>query len=345
MLDNTNGLVVNNYDAGVGIHLGNGLDDAVYDYSTGGNTITVGSGNGDFVYDITGPNDSITLGNGLGDVVADSSAGGNTITLGQGNGDGAFVSGVGDTIALGNGALDQVGLNGGGGDTVTVGNGAGVALGDYSTGGNSITLGNGAGDLVYDPAYLVFGPISLGDAITVGNGPNDVVYELNPIASTVHVGAGAGDTVYLLTGAAGPYISLFLATVTFGGPNATLDFNYIGAGGASFATPTLASQTFVSTSTLDVIKGLTVAGDSIVLNAGNTDTLATTSNLAGVANEAVFAAGTYSALSHIFTESAAGHDALLTFDTGGSNFLSVVLVGAAHDIAGSTIDSGTITLG
>ena len=63
----------------------------------------------------------------------------------------------------------------------------------------------------------------------------------------------------------------------------------------------------------------------------------------------MFASGTYNATAHTFTESATGHDALLTFDTqgaySGSGFLSVVLVGAAGDIAGSTIHSGTITLG
>jgi hypothetical protein len=289
------------------------------------------------------PGVNISLGNGAHDLVLDWSAGGNTIAVGQGdNSVVADINGNYDIATLGNGAADIGVIYAATGVTMTLGNGDGDIGVDYSHGGNTFILGNGAGDIVYAPV----GPDSSGETITVGNGANDTVVELDSFASTIHLGHGWGDTVWLATGRAGP--GSYDAAVSFAARGATLDL--FDAGGTSFASPTLASQASVSTAALDVIKGM-VAGDSIILptGAGNTDTLAAAANLAGVANQAVFATGTYNATAHTFTENATGHDALLTVDTQGayseSGFLSVVLVGAAAEIAGSTIHSGTITLG
>jgi hypothetical protein len=131
--------------------------------------------------------------------------------------------------------------------------------------------------------------------------------------------------------------------VTFGGLDAELDLRF--SGGQSFVNPTTTGQTSVTTSVLDVISGL-VTGDHIVLPSLG-ETLATAPNLAGIADQAVFATGTYDAAAETFTEGS-GRDALLTIDShgsGGTGFFSVVLVGAAHEIAGSTIHVGTITMG
>jgi hypothetical protein len=133
--------------------------------------------------------------------------------------------------------------------------------------------------------------------------------------------------------------------VTFGGLGATLDLSQ--TAGPSFVVPTTKFQASVDTNNLDKISGL-VSGDHIVMSGGdaNHDTLAPkTSNLAGIDNQAAFAAGTYEAATHTFTFDRKGPDVLLTYDDGTHQFLSVVLVGAAGDIAGAAINHGTITLG
>ena len=216
-----------------------------------------------------------------------------------------------------------------------------------------ITLGNGSHDFVQTGRGGSFGGSD--NTVNLGNGNDDTVYDFqsretpSPFYDTITMGAGARDLVVLTTSAHdthtdSPFIT-GVAHVTFGGPDATLDLR--STSGPSFFPATTAGQTSVDADRLDVIGGL-VKGDHIHLSgfqAPNTDVLGTSHGLAGVPGEALFATGTYSASVHTFTESAAGQDALLTFDDGTHHFLSVVLVGAAHEIAGSTIHDGTITLG
>ncbi|HEY2481812.1 MAG TPA: hypothetical protein VGI30_06395, partial [Caulobacteraceae bacterium] len=83
-------------------------------------------------------------------------------------------------------------------------------------------------------------------------------------------------------------------------------------------------------------------GDKIILPTG-ADALVSMHNMAGIMNDAVLTTGTYSAGGGTFTESLTGHDALLTYDAGGSTFVSVVLVGGAAEAAHATISGDTIT--
>ena len=253
-----------------------------------------------------------------------------------------------NAIVFGNGARDIFEATGGAAnDIVTFGSGDGDIVNNYSQGGgNTFILGDGHGDRVTTDGTR--------DTFILGNGAGDRVYDFGPRGrfNTFELGHGAHDYVALTTSFYFPYVR-GLAHVTFGGPEAVLDLTH--TTGPSFDPPTTTGQTDVFAEGLDVISGL-VKGDQIILSGGqaNTDTLATASNLAGVPNEAVFVTGTYGILfpghlSNFFAESPTGHDVLLTFDTqganGGAGVISVVLVGAAGEIAGSTINHGTITLG
>ena len=278
----------------------------------------------------------ITLGDVAKDQVNDYSAGGNTITLGNGAGDSVYSNAPYDSIFLGNGKADSVFLDKGTYfSDVTLGNGNLDSVTDNGFGFSLISLGNGAGDTVSANTLL-------GDEIAVGWGAKDVVTAFGGADGYfIETGAGSGDVVRLDTGApVGIGGQDGASEVFFGGPNATLDLTYV-VGPSSLAAPL--------TYRLDIISGL-VKGDHIILSGGsaNTDTVASSASLGGVAGEAVLTPGTYDSGAHMFT-AGAGPDALLTYDTqganGGSGYVSVVLVGAAHEIAGSTIHAGTITLG
>jgi hypothetical protein len=258
-------------------------------------------------------NELVVLGDTPKDQVNDFSVNSNTIILGQGAGDSVNSGTVGDNITLGDGKADMVNLSGNGAILSTV------------------TLGDGANDRVIIDGFVDGSGDNL---VSVGNGANDFV-STNGFSDIIHMGTGAGDEVQLAEG---------FETVSFGGAKATL--NLSADLHPSFFPPTTMAQTSVSTTELNIISGL-VKGDHIVLAGGllNTDTLATTSNLAGVAHEAALTAGTYDSVAATFTESAVGADALLTYDTPAGGFVSVVLVGAAHEIPGSVIHSGTVALG
>lgn len=305
MPNHENGQVVINYDWGVDITLGDGHDDRVEDRSPGSNTISLGDGNHDFVAAPFGGGDTITLGDGEGDAVVEGGRGFNTIIFGDGAHD-TFESAV-----FHPGIPDPTLFF----DTVTFGNGAGdAAIATDTYGGNTFIFGNGDGDRV----VFVGRPFSHSehDTVEFGHGAHDYV-ALNTIA-------------YGVTG---------LVDVTFGGPAATLDLSAIQ--GPSFAYVGWL-QTFVPTTGLDVISGL-VRGDHIVVPGSNV--FVGRGQFDGYIHGAVFTVGTYSASAHTFTESVKGLDAVLTFDTTSAVFVSVVLVGAAGEIAGSTIHDGTITLG
>ena len=247
-----------------------------------------------------------------------------------------FDSGV--VIALGDGHDDRVDDHGSS-NTISFGNGDGdkfFAVQDST--GDTVTLGDGNHDTAIDDGGLG------GNTFILGNGNSDSVIEFDQaLHSTVTLGNGDHDYVALISFG----FHLGQTDVTFGGPQAELDLG--GAQGPSFLTPTTRDQTSIDTSGLDVISGL-VQGDHIDLWRGsaNIPTLATAANLAGVNGGAVLATGTYNASAHSFTQSATGHDALLTESTGFPGFVrfvSVVLVGAASDVAGSFLHHGVITLG
>jgi len=278
---------------------------------------------------ITQPFQSITLGDGHGDGVEDRSSGANTITLGGGSYDHVRIfAAANDLVTLGNGNDDYVF--------------AGSVYG--LTGPNTFNLGDGVHDSVVVEYSLG------GNTVSLGNGDGDHVILMYPISSSlnydnVSLGVGAHDTAVLSTTGESGFV-IGLASVTFGGPDATLNLSR--TAGPSFPSPTTASETSIVTDQLDVVSGL-VKGDHIILSGGaaNLDALAKKPlpDLAGVHGQAVFATGIYNASAHTFTLGYPGNDALLTYDDGTNHFVSVVLVGAAGDIAGSTIHHGTITLG
>ena len=311
-MSSNNSTVINNHLSDQTITLGDVPKDQVNDYSVGYNTITLGQGAGDSVH---------------------SFAGFDTISLGGGKGDSVFL----DAVELG-----FVGIA----SSVVLGNGAADTVVDSGRGLNNIALGDGAGDFVYADTYFGDGPavteFAVTGSITVGNGGHDVVQAFEGLGGyTIQTGSGSGDVVQLDTGAVGTLWGVLAgaSTVSFGGPNATLDLSQ--AAGPSPALPDVSG--------LDIISGL-IKGDHIVLSGGtlNTDTAVASTSLGGVANEAVLTPGTYDPIGQTFT-AGAGPDALLTYDTqgfnSGSGYLSVVLVGAAHEIHGTTIHAGVITLG
>jgi S-layer protein len=309
--------------------------------SGSGSTITLSDGQapltaviGSSTFSVAGatadPTDSnlviVTASYGLVELFGNASAGHTDVVTGgdadvrfHGTGSGMTSGSGGNTeISLGNGVDDiylYSGIN-----TVSLGNGANDYVQTVNSSGH-ISLGDGAGDIVATTGG--------NSTITLGNGAGDHV-TIGSI-DTVTLGTGAGDRVDF---------SNSPANVTFQGPSALADFDSGQVAVASFATPTTTSQAEISTSNLNVVSGL-VAGDQILLP--HVDSLAMATNLAGVAAEAVFTAGVYNAGAGTFTESLSGHDALLTYDSGGSTFVSVVLVGAAAEIGHSTVSGETIT--
>jgi S-layer protein len=253
----------------------------------------------------TGFTDTVTGGNGtdifagtgyLGDTVG---SGGNSIVhFGDGGGDIIVVVSGGNTLSVGNGAGDIIETASSGNSTITMGNGAGDVTQDVGSGNNVIHLGNGAGD-----------------AVGTGTGMDTVVF-----------GTGSHDTIVLSDDAGG---GSGIVNVTFGGALATLDLSDVVT--QSFLTPTTTSQVDILTNNVSVVTGL-AHGDTIALPVN--DTVVTgVHNMAGVAGEAIFTTGTYSGGGGTFTEALNGHDALLTYDSGGGVFVSVVLVGGAAESA------------
>jgi hypothetical protein len=149
-------------------------------------------------------------------------------------------------------------------------------------------------------------------------------------------GTGSGDSIELQddTGAGHGIVN-----VTFNGALANVDLS--GVTSVSFLTPTTTSQVDILTNNVSVITGF-AHGDTITLPV--TDTLVTgVHNMAGVAGEAILTTGTYSGGGGTFTEAVNGHDALLTYDSGGGVFVSVVLVGGAAESAHAVEVGNTIT--
>ena len=266
--------------------------------------------------------DVISGANGNDHIVGTIDGGNTDIRLGDGQDSVSLFSGTANFVWLGNGNGDHVIDASNGADQFDLGNGSADSVSLSGAGNATITIGDGgnSGVTANDTGN---------DLIQIGSGANDSV-QLGAGHDTVTLGAGAGDVAQFHAG---------ISQVTFGGPDATADFSPILA--ASFATPTTASQTSILTNNVNVVVGL-VTGDKIIISS-LTDDVTTAHNLAGVSGEAVFTTGTYDASAHTFTESAAGHDALLTFDSEAATFVSVVLVGAAAEVGHSTISGEIIT--
>jgi S-layer protein len=255
----------------------------------------------------TGTANVVTLGNGTADFVADSASG-------------TALAPVADSITLGNGAHDLVEVSGNGFSTFTVvvGNGLDSEV-TTSIGAATVTLGNGDGDILDTGAGAV--------TATLGNGTGDTV-DLGAGAATVTLGTGLGDDVVFGTG---------LATVTFGThipspvtPGQFDTANFTDVLSPSYLTPTTTSQVAVLTSHINIVTGL-VAGDHIILPVTDTIVMGG-ANGAGIAGDASFASGTYSAAAGTFSFGASGHDSLLTYDSTALHtgvYVSVVLVGTS----------------
>ncbi len=260
----------------------------------------------------TGFTDVVTGGNGTDIFIGTGTegltvgSGGNSdVTLGDGAGDIVVVAFGGNAISVGNGNGDIVETLSAGNSTITMGNGNGDQADDVGSGNNVIHVGNGAGD-----------------AVETGTGMDTVVF-----------GTGSHDTIFLSDDAGG---GSGIVNVTFGGALATVDLSNVVT--QSFLTPTTTSQVDILTNNVSVVTGL-VHGDTITLP--TLDTVVTgVHNMAGVAGEAIFTTGTYSAGGGTFTEGLAGHDALLTYDSGGGVFVSVVLVGGAAESAAAHSGTG-----
>ncbi len=267
--------------------------------------------------------DVITGADGNDNIQGTISGGNTDIRLADGRDSVSLFSGTANFVSLGNGIGDHVIDASNGADQFILGNGSTDSVSLTGGGNSTISIGNGAnsGVTANDTGN---------DVIQIGDGANDFV-QLGAGHESVTFGSGAGDVAQFHAG---------ISEVTFGGPDATADFGGIFV--ASFAKPTTASQTSIATSHLNVVVGL-VAGDTIYISS-LTDDVTTAHNLAGVSGEAVFTTGTYSASAQTFTESASGHDALLTFSSEvSSTFVSVVLVGAAAEVGHSTISGEAIT--
>jgi S-layer protein len=309
----TTGITANLGDASV--YLFGNANTGFTDVITGGNGSDVfyGTGASEFYGTLYGSGDGgntiITLGNGGGDEVFLFSGSHNSVSLGNGAADLVYdYSNGNDTISLGNGVSDYVRLDGSGSSSVTIGNGAGGFVDDEGSGANVIHMGNGAGDAVDTGTGM--------DTVVFGTGSDD------SIKLSDDAGAGSG-----------------IVNVTFHGSAANVDLENVVT--ESFLTPTTTSQVDILTNNVNVINGL-VHGDTIVLP--QFDTVVTgVHNMAGVAGEAIFTTGTYSAGGGTFTEALNGHDALLTYDSG-SGFVSVVLVGGAAESANAHNGSGNIVV-
>jgi len=258
----------------------------------------------------TGHTDTVTGGNGtdifagtgyLGDTVG--SGGNSIVTFGDGANDIIVVVSGTNTLSVGNGHGDIIETASSGNSTITMGNGAGDVAADVGSGNNVINVGNGAGD-------------------TVGTGTGQ---------DTVVFGTGSGDRVVLSDDSGG---GSGIVNVTFHGSLATLDLSSVND--ASFATPTTTSQVNILTNNVSVVTGMT-HGDTIVLPANSDSVVTGVHNMAGVAGEAIFTTGTFSGGAGTFTEALNGTDALLTYDSGGGVFVSVVLVGGAAESAHAAI--------
>jgi S-layer protein len=292
----------------------------------------LGNANAGFTDVITGGNGTdIIVGNGFdtffGTPTGQTGHGGNTIvTLGDGNNDVVAVyNGTHNVISLGNGHDDLVYDFSNGADTISLGNGHDGFVLLAGSGNSSVTFGSGANDFLDDEG-------SGNNVIHFGNGGNDTAVTGTGM-DTVVFGTGSGDTVQLSddTGAGSGIVN-----VTFHGALATVDLSAVDD--ASFLTPTTTSQVDILTNNVSVFTGL-VHGDTITLP--TFDTVVTgVHNMAGVAGEAIFTTGTYSGGGGTFTEGLAGHDALLTYDSGGGVFVSVVLVGGATESAHAVNGTG-----
>jgi S-layer protein len=271
--------------------------------------------------------DVFTGGNGTDTIIGTTNGGDTRVSLGTSPG-----PGPGDSVVLSGGAHN----------VVSIGNGNESSVTDASNGADTITLGNGAGDQV-----VLSGA---GTAIvTLGDGSKDFVNDTGSGANTIHLGAGAGDEVVVGSGTdvvtlgagAGDEVvfnATGISSVSFAGTMARVDLSQVVT--ASFATPTTTSQTDILTNHVNVISGF-VHGDSFVLPVG--DLVMTADNLAGVAGHAAFTTGTYNAAAGTFDHGSGGPDALLTYDAGGSSFVSVVLVGGAAEIGHATASGDVIT--
>ena len=180
---------------------------------------------------------------------------------------------------------------------------------------------------------------------TGSTGPVDVTLSSNsgdiriedtsghPLTLTVTLGAQPGNDQFAFDSISQNQLVLVGST-----GSVTADLSRVT--GDSFLTPTAADQMSIVAKGLNLISGLT-HGDRIVLPIAET-TLHAASNLAGVADAAELATGTYNAGTGAFTYGAAGADALLTYDSGGGHFVSVILVGGGSEAAHATLSGSAI---
>jgi hypothetical protein len=169
--------------------------------------------------------------------------------------------------------------------------------------------------------------------IHVGNGEGDVV-TVGGGTDVISVGSGLNDTVNFGSGQ---------DMVTFGAHASSITLfdtaNLAAVTAASFAPPTTSSQVSILAGGLDTITGL-AHGDHIILPASDALT-PPASNLAGVPGDVVFTTGTLGG--GVFSYSASGHDALMSYDNGSGGIVQVVLIGGAaesahvHDLGGGVL--------
>jgi hypothetical protein len=218
---------------------------------------------------------------------------------------------------------------------VTITGNAATGSTDVFTGSGSShitgTTGGGNSDITFTDGVLNTVDVTLttgtANVVSLGNGTDDLVnLSTGAAAATVTLGTGLGDDVLFGTG---------LATVTYGAhTSSTLagfdTANFTDVSSPSYLTPTTTSQVSVLTSHIDIVTGL-VSGDHIILPAA--DAIVTGGgNGAGIAGDASFASGTYSAAAGTFSFGASGHDTLLTYDSTVAHtgvYVSVVLVGTS----------------
>jgi len=227
----------------------------------------------------------------------------------------------------------------GAGVTYTGGSGADVISG-LNAFANTVTLGNGTNSFTHAATAGI-------QTVTGGTGVDTIT---GGTANDVIVGGGGADQITGGTGA---------DKITVSGSTATLF--YAAAGGDSGTNTSTTIQTAELTSTFDVVTGAatglklnlgTTAGTDVAGYggaAGATLDVSLVTNLAGVADQIVFARGAYDSAAGTFTYAANGADSVVTYDASGagngSAYNSVVLVGFVQTVTTGAVVAGVLTLG